>query len=115
MHVFNTYTRQTQLGFPQMVGVLSDQDDAFIQAKNSGSPGCVLSGEGDVDGARDMRDRELHGRTRVKNNGTFRLKAENFRSAHRHWWRDLIQGYSSLPIQLHVAAEILGTRRQSIG
>src|ERR1700682_1203797 len=114
LHVLDPDARQAQLGLPQMIPVLSDQDDALIQAQDSSGPGRILPGESDMHGARNMRDCELHRRTRIEDDRAFRLQAEDFGRLHRHRRRKPVQRCGALPVQLHVAAEVLGPGRQVV-
>src|SRR5437016_8866413 len=43
------------------------------------------------------------------------LQAEDLGRAHRHRRRDLIKRCGALTVQFHVAAEVLGARREAVG
>src|SRR5213078_2139768 len=73
LHVLNSNARQAQLRLAKMVSVFSDENDAFVETQNPRSPGCILPGETDVNGPGNMRDCELHRRSRVQHNCAFGL------------------------------------------
>ena len=67
---------ETELGLAKLVRVFANENDALVEAENSCGPGCVLAGEGDVQGAGDVGHGELHCGAGVEDDGAFGLEAQ---------------------------------------
>ena len=105
---------ETELGFAELIGVFAHKDDASVKTEDAGSPGGVLAGERDVDGAGDVSDGELHGGASVEDDGAFGLEAENLGCMKRDGRGELVDGGCAVAVEFDVAAEVLGARRETV-
>ncbi len=78
-------------------------------------PGGVLAGEGDVERAGDVGGGEVVGGPGVEKDGTFGLEALGLGGREGLGRRQLVDGRGALAIELDVAAEVLGARREAVG
>ena len=92
-----------------------DEDDALVEAEDAGGPGGVLAGERDVQGAGDVGYGELHCGAGVEDDGAFGLEAEDFGCEEWLGRGELVDGRGSLTVELDVAAEVFGARREGVG
>ena len=82
--VFDADAGEAELGFADVIGVFTDEDERRVEAEDARGPGGVLAGERDVDGAGDVGGGELHCGARVEDDGAFGLQAEDLGCEERY-------------------------------
>src|SRR5215510_16398764 len=95
--------------------IFRDQDDWLIEADQTSRPGSELSGQSDMNGARNVRAAELSGRTRVEHDRPFLGAFGNYPRQQNRRRFQFRQWSGAGSIDLGILREVAGPLGQIIG
>ena len=106
---------EAQLGFADVIGIFSDDDEWGVEAEDARRPGSVLAGEGDVEGAGHVGRGELRGRTRIDDDGAFVLQVQDVGGGERDRRGEFGERGRAFAVEADFLREVFGRSGKVIG